>query len=1214
VKWTEKQSDAIHSTGKSLLVSAAAGSGKTAVLAERCAHLVCDASEKCDVDALLVVTFTNAAAAEMRARIESTLRKRLEQADDERLTRQLLLIDRAQISTLHSFCTNVLRQHFNVVGLDPNFRVLDEEEVSLLKHETARKLLDDRYETDDEGHFRRFVDVYANGHDPQVLGQVVRLHNMMSSLVDRDGWLERVVQQITEASKSKSLIKTRLGGELAQIVTQWLNDLHDRWGKLIGNHCYADYVNGLRNEVAWWKQAFKGGKFDDLAEAIKKFDPNKLPSIRGGPAIKEDIKDLKKEMKEAVEESFCRFREQEWRDGLKSILPAIHVLIGLVRDFENAFTLAKRQLRGVDFSDLERLTLQVLRKTNLGSDLTPSSVAESYQRRFKHVLVDEYQDINEVQEAILQLVSQQRNQFAVGDVKQSIYRFRLADPRRFLERAELFRGGKPSKGTTAAPTLFATADEPPGRVIDLSSNFRSRAPLLNAINNVFDRLMGKEAVEIEYDQTHRLVPGAKYPPCAKSFTGSPVELHLLARDAAIDDDESEATEPEVDLDRTEREAAFVAHRIRDLIDTGVNVFEKQPDGSLAPRPIRYGDIVILLRSMKFKARQFASILRVAGIPVHTDSGSGFFDSMEVRDLIELLRVLDNQQQDIPLAAALRSPLSGLAEPEDCMARVRLAYSREVPFHRAVVRYAEEHHDELAAHLRSFLSDLHEWRTLARQRPLAELIWHIYDRTGYLAFCSGMEDGPQRVANLIEFHERARQFGTFQRQGLSRFMKFLDDLAEKSDLGQPSIASEADDVVRVMSIHHSKGLEFPVVFVPDLGKKFNLQDSNGSILVDRVAGIGLDVADEPKRIRYPSLAHVLVKDRIRKQTLAEEMRVLYVAMTRAREHLILVGTTTEKVKDSWRDDWSGHVGRLPPERVLGAGSMLDWIGPATAAIGHEKDCIEISWHADAEVRQRATRAERRAKLNDEQLRLAQLQPLDPAPPMHPEARRLIERLTQPYPLADFTKLAAAQSVGSIYKLGRKAPAGSSDWPEPLIAFDLDLPAPRCVLGSIKPAPTDIGAATHLVLEHLDFTRPCDRADLSKQVAELVQKKLLEPHLADAVDLDSIQWLMSSSVGQLLRRNARVLRRELSIYFPLGPVGDPFDRVMVRGRADVFIPDPGGSVLVDYKTDAVTAETVDARAEFYRPQLAQYRHAFGEILGEAVKTAFLVFLKPRIVKEL
>jgi ATP-dependent helicase/nuclease subunit A len=623
--------------------------------------------------------------------------------------------------------------------------------------------------------------------------------------------------------------------------------------------------------------------------------------------------------------------------------------------------------------------------------------------------------------------------------------------------------------------------------------------------------------------------------------------------------------------------------------------------------------------MQYKSRQYAQILRAAGVPVHAASTTGFFESMEIRDMLALLRVLDNQQQDIPLAAVLRSPLSGLAEQEDCLARIRLAYpnTQKVPFHQAVVRYARERDDELAAHLKAFLRELQEWRRLAHQRPLAELIWQIYDSTGYLAFCGGMEDGQQRVANLIDFHERARQFGTFQRQGLGRFMQFLDSLAEQSDLGQPSVASEADDVVRVMSIHRSKGLEFPVVIVPDLGKKHNLQDAGGSILVDRDVGIGLMVADEVKRVRYPSLAHVVVQDRIRRQTLAEEMRVLYVAMTRPREHLILVGTAGESAAEKWRNQWSSHIGRFPSERILAGKSMLDWLGPAAAAMEGAKAMhrIEIKAHSPQEVEQWAVKAERRAKLTDTQIRMAQLEPLLPAPAEDAKADQIRDRLTNVYPYLHFTKLAASESVGGLTKSGRLAPAGSGAPRESTVAFDSELASPRCVLGTFKPSPTDIGSATHLILEHLDFARACDAADLRQQTSDLVTKKLLAAELADTVDLDSILWLMTTPIGQLLRRNAPRLRRELPVYFPLPTVGstDPLDRLMLRGRVDVLIPDEKSSVIVDFKTDQVTPQTVDARADFYRPQLNQYRIALTSIVGEPIKSALLVFLAPRLVKE-
>ncbi len=1260
IQWTKEQRAGIETVGQNLLVSAAAGSGKTAVLAERCAYLVCDAPEKCDADELLVVTFTKAAAAEMRIRIEAALRKRLDRAEDARLTRELLLLDRAQISTLHAFCTNLLRQHFHVLGLDPNFRVLDEEEIALLRHEIARDLLDERHETDASGEFHHFIDAYVDGNDEAVLHQIVRLHALMCSLVDPDEWLALAAERIAEASVAKPLAKSELGRRLASNVTSWLDDLRRRWIQLAGQivsvdglEPYSQYVTELLAAVDHWRKAFGEGNFDALSKEIGSFKSPRLPTIRQPPAQKEmvqaGINSIRDDMQKGPMVEFCRFTEQQWRDGLTSTLPAAKMLAGLVGNFDEAFAQAKRELRGLDFSDLERFALRILRTHSEGRDLTPSAVANGYHEQFKHVLVDEYQDINEVQDAILRLVSRESsgrqaagggqhpssfppNLFCVGDVKQSIYRFRLAEPRRFMERYKCFK--RQDEGTDSesqisnSSLILHSSSFSSGQVIDLSANFRSRAPLLNVINGVFERLMTETAVEIEYDESQRLKAGATFPPDdgTASFKGSPVELHLLPKPLRRGADAENSPEDEQDLERAEREAAFVAKRIAELMGTlsgkPHQVADRAPNGSSNLRPIRYKDIVILLRTMKYKSEDFTNILRAAGIPVHSESGTGFFESMEIRDMLALLRVLDNQQQDIPLAAVLRSPLSGLAEPEDCLARVRLAYSdvTEAPFHRAVVRYADERDDELSAQLRAFLRDLKDWRRLAHQRPLAELLWHIYDCTGYLAFCAGMNDGQQRVANLIDFHERARQFGTFQRQGLGRFMQFLDSLAEQSDLGQPSVASEADDVVKVMSIHRSKGLEFPVVVVPDLGKAHNLQDTHGSILVDRDSGIGLMVADEPKRVRYPSLAHVLVQDRIKRQTLAEELRVLYVAMTRAKEHLILVGTCEPEAPDGWKEQWSHHTGPLPAERILSGRTMLDWIGPAAAAINGSgtKDRIEMTWHDDKEIAEWSTTAQRRAGLSEVQQRLAKLEPLTPPPPMHPDAQRVTRQLTTAYPHKDFVPVPAVQSVGSLTKEGRGAPGGQSPSRESVVSFDIELPAPRCVLESLSPAPTVVGSAVHLVLEHVDFSRPCDRADLRDQVAGMLHRKLIAPLLGEAVDLDSIVWLVSTPIGKLLRRNNAALRRELAIYFPQTPddvpqSSDPLDRIMVRGRVDVLIPDADGIVIVDYKTDRVTEQTVDARADFYRQQLGSYRDAIEAITGQPVKSAKLVFLTPRVIKD-
>ena len=915
VEWTREQSLAIHTTGRSLLVSAAAGSGKTAVLSERCAYLVCDAPVRCNVDELLVVTFTNAAATEMRSRIERVLRQKLEKTDDPRLVRQLALIERAQIGTLHSFCSRILKQNFHLLNVDPNFVTLDEEEAVLLRNEVARTLFADRYASENAGDFQKFIDQYGNGNDEPLMRRVIRTHELLNSTIDPDVWIQSARSRIANAQQG-DLRQSELGIELVSLIRRGLADLKrkavlasQRLANLYGLDSYAEYVNELLAAVHEWEACFGEGNFDALARSVQNFEMTRLSAARDVDEAQREkgktiINSLRKSMTSGLLFDICRYSASDWRDGLRRIAGPTNVFLDLTLEFGRRYRQAKDELRAIDFSDLERHALKILRDDRYPDQLVPTDAARAYHAQFAHVLVDEYQDINAVQDAILTLVSrecltrpsgisgdndQKQNLFCVGDVKQSIYRFRLAEPNRFLKRADRFRNG----------------DANIGEVIDLAHNFRTRGPLIDVLNGVFERLMTREAAEIQYDETHALRARMKYPDQTDGcFKGSPVELHLLPKPPRGEaDHDADADE----LDRSEREAVFIAHRIRELMGHGESERAKVFDKSQGViRDIEYRDIVILLRSLKVKADQFAEHLRAASIPVHTDSGTGFFESIEVRDILSLLRLLDNQRQDVPMAAVLRSPLAKLPNADDCLAKVRLANpGKDVPFHEAVVRYSQASDDEIAASLRGFLADLDRWRLLAHRRPLAEVLWQIYDETGYLAFCAGLEDGEQRVANLIALHERARQFGTFQRQGIGRFMEFVKNLQEQSDLGQRSIASEADDVVKIMSVHRSKGLEFPVVFLPDLGKKHNLSDSRGMILVDRDAYVGLQAVDEEKRIRYPSLPWVLCQERLRRQMLAEELRVLYVAMTRAREHLILVGTCDEKSRDGW-EDWKDHA--------------------------------------------------------------------------------------------------------------------------------------------------------------------------------------------------------------------------------------------------------------------------------------------------------------------
>lgn len=719
-------------------------------------YLVCNAAPPSNIDQLLVVTFTENAAAEMKSRIEQALHNRAAHQPTPHLLRQLALIDHAQVSTLHGFCARLLRQHFHLLGLDPNFTILDGDEALLLQSEIIRDLLDDRYEQDETGLFHHLIDVYGDGNDDRLRDRILSTYHMLCSVISPDAWQTHALNRLTEAA-DLPLENSELGKEYLAGIASRLTALLQRCAAAIRAitdlRSFPKYVELLRESEVFlnhWLTVLNEDGLDALVEIFSDLQLPKLPpmssSIPGKDLAKNWIDSVRNEIKEGALRESLQFTSNQWQDNLRRTLPFAQSFLSLVSEFADRYDRAKQAVRTVDFNDLERLTLKVLRDP-AQENLAPSKVARLYHQQFQHVLVDEYQDINEVQDAILTLISREcvahegqlaANLFCVGDVKQSIYRFRLAEPGRFLDRHHRFT---------------RTPQQSHGQVIDLQANFRSRGPLLTAINEVFARLMTAQATEIEYDQSHWLHPGLNYPDASPAcFKGAPIELHLLPKDPQAAD-----TSDEVDPDRTESEALLAAQLIRQM--TGADgsprrqVMQRGPDGNLHPRDLRYSDIVILLRSLKYKADQYADVLRAAGIPVHSASRTGYFASLEVRDMLALLHLLDNQQQDIPMAAVLRSPLVHPKISEDDLANIRLAYrDPPIPFHQAVARYATEKEDDLAIRLRGFLVALDQWRLMAHRRPLAEVIWHLYESTGYLTFCAGLQDGPQRCANLIDLHE------------------------------------------------------------------------------------------------------------------------------------------------------------------------------------------------------------------------------------------------------------------------------------------------------------------------------------------------------------------------------------------------------------------------------------------------------------------------------
>jgi ATP-dependent helicase/nuclease subunit A len=1203
--WTPSQRAALEHVDGALLVSAAAGSGKTAVLAARCAYLVCDAPEPCDVDELLVLTFTRAAAAEMKERIDAALRKRAEQSDaDERILRQLRLIDRAAITTIDAFCGQLVREHFHLVGVDPGFALLAPEDAGLLRSDVASDLIEAEFDAPATDVFRTLLDGYFGSDTDRLREALIRAHVLSQTIADPAAWMMQSIDRLRAATgDGPSELVDRFSaiqrGAIAAAVEQ-LAFAAARADAREGLAAYASHAREMQAEFETWLELSEAGDMDALATRVREYAVPKLPTIRGERAGKEAIKAAINGVKDRAKKGgellkLLRWTRAELRAAASASVPVAERFISLLARFTSNYDQAKRSLRSLDFADVEANALKILRDGD-----RPSATARAMQARYRHVLVDEFQDINPLQFALLRLVSRDRaaelddtvrsNLFSVGDVKQSIYRFRLAEPQQFIDRrALLIKPGSPF-----------------GRVIDLQENFRSRAPLLEAVNDVFRRLMTEASTNIEYDATHELKSIKDYAAVEQpSFAGKPIELHLLPREMPASDDDAESSEDAAESDGFEREVAFIAQRIRKLVEIDrPNVTVTGPNGAMMVRPARYGDVVVLLRSARFKSSQVADALRTRGMPVHSDDATGFFTAVEVQDVLSVLRVLSNQRQDVPLAAVLRSPLFDFSAREDLLATIRIAFPDE-PFHRAVVRYAGERQDEVAQELKRVLDRLAVWRRMFRERPVADSLRHLLEFNGFDAFCRARQDGAQRLANLNALLARAKAFDAFERQGLDRFLTFLEELEAGDELGRPSLGAESDDVVRVMTIHKSKGLEFPIVVIPDLGKKFNTASLNDAILIDRDLGIGMTAVDLKRRIRYPSLSSIVVREHVARQAVAEEIRVLYVALTRAREHLVLVGTAGSRAVEAWRDVWADHEGALPDDVVQDAGTPLDWIGPIAvmtdsaglgtfALVDHstipsdESSSPPIEHGPSTEV---SISQARDVALTD------------------PLARLAVERIGFAYPHESAAKQRATLPVTQFVALAL---------PEVQLPHEsgttLDWPAayrPR-----ERASAADIGTATHLLLQLLDLRAAQTAAEIRAQADRFIERRLMTSRDASLVDLDSIVWLLQTDLGELMRRPDARVKREQPLAIALPPLGlqeprqpDRGDRILVRGRVDVLVETPEGLTLIDYKSDRVDADATTERAARYGPQLWGYGEAIQAITGFPVRRASLVFLRPR-----
>ena len=951
-KWTKEQQAAIDARGSNLLVAAAAGSGKTAVLVERILQLIL--KDKVQLDKLLVVTFTNAAAGEMRERIGSALTEAMENneqaqsymQENEHLRQQLNLLTKASISTLHSFCIRVIRKYFHVIDLDPGFRIGDETETSLLKLETIEELFESEYEKASEdfhGLVERFSD---NRQDVALQELVLRLHTFIQSKPFPKVWLEERVEDFArdvhhlEGSPWSQALMSTIEMEIQGIV-DLLKEALQLCQKPNGPYVYEENLLDDLSQINDILMPAVDQGLQALCDVHREIKFSRLKNCKKD--VDEDLKKRTRDLRDNAKTILADLGGgllakglEQSVDHLNELYPYMKYLCELVLRFGTLFGKKKQEKGMIDFNDLEHYALDILQH---------EQVAEELQEAYDHVFIDEYQDSNLVQETILSYICKEDNLFMVGDVKQSIYRFRLADPSIFLEKYGTYL---PEEGQL-------------NRRIDLNQNFRSHPNLLMGVNYLFENLMSTRFGEMDYDDKAALYPGLETPP-----TEIPdIELHLVEKivaeatdegreqgqdqeqepgqgqvqryhrgsgrgsegepDQGQDNQEQDQDQELDDLSDMEVEAVIAAERILKLVGTEIYDAKKQ-----IIRKADFSDMVVLLRSTKMAAPIYQEVFTAKGIPVYADSNTGYFEALEVKTIIALLKVIDNKLQDIPLLTVMRSPIGGF-EADD-MIQIRTK-SKERAFFRAVLEYAKQQEDELSQRLRTFFDKIKRWQKAVRYLPMEDFIWKLYTESGYFAYAGAMPGGLQRQANLRLLLERARQFQKTSIRGLFHFIRFIDKLQSSSgDMGVAKTLGENENVLRIMSIHKSKGLEFPIVMVSGLGKKFNLSDSNTSVLFHKDLGLGPRYVNPETRQSCDTIAKSAMKQVIRLESLSEEMRILYVALTRAKNRLILLGSVRDLPKTA--EKWAKPVSPYSLSKGI---NFLDWLGPV---LMRHPDCVSL----------------------------------------------------------------------------------------------------------------------------------------------------------------------------------------------------------------------------------------------------------------------------------
>ena len=1258
VSWTTEQQQVIDLRNRNILVSAAAGSGKTAVLVERIVKIITDKNHPVDIDHLLIVTFTNAAAAEMRERIGNAIEKALdEQPGNEHLLRQLTLIHNAQITTIDSFCLYVVRNHFHEINLEPNFRIGDEGELKLLREDVLGRVLEQNYEEPSEA-FSDFVEGYASGRTDAALNEMIlQLYEFSRSYPWPEKWLDSFVG-IYRIENREELDRAEWLAPLTENICFVLKDCEQLLRQALAVTQQDDgpdmYEKAVRSDLEKYESLSKLTSFCELSGALSDIKYDRLASSRGfegDPDKLELVKSLREQAKDVVKK-LCRqyfFCSPEMMIGqLERTEPMLEEVVRLTKQFADEFAAAKRRKNLVDFHDVEHFALQILVDEETEK---AKKTAEEFRDTFEEIMIDEYQDSNEVQETLLRSISREErgenNIFMVGDVKQSIYRFRLARPELFMKKYDSY-----------------SLEESTTQRIDLHKNFRSREEVLTCTNDIFYKIMARSLGNVEYDAEAALYPGASYPVSADFI---PEILLADSNDELLEDTEL--------TDKKTLEAKIVAEEIKHLMKT--QPVTDKAAGTL--RAAHYSDIVILLRSLSGWADSLVEVLNENGIPAHTVSSTGYFSTVEVQTVLSMLRLLDNPRQDIPMAAVLRSPMAGLTDEELAVLRLE---DGSVPFHEAVLELAEglyeeggqieisnseedqkqgrnadektENHIEITAHrkLLKFYKKYKQLRQLVPDTPIHELIEIILRETGYGHYVAAMPAGNRRTANLNMLLEKAAAYEKTSYKGLFHFVRYIDELQKYDvDFGEADMVGENEDVVRIMSIHKSKGLEFPIVIVSGMGKNFNKQDTRSKMVLHPELGIGLDYMDGKKRIKSPTIAKKAIAKQIDLENLGEELRVLYVALTRAKEKLILTGTLKDAPEklEFFRQQANLSKAADRPLSYLtreGASGYLDWILPAVLSYG-DKYPVRIVEAAELVLDEVENQLEQNEDLTE---RIEEIEAADTQ-----LVGQLKQRFSQRYPYQTDILRKNKYSVSELKHRAMREKF-EAEQEETIPAFLEEPVTPTIPLfiqreESVEQETANRGAlrgtAVHRVMECYDFA---SEKSVHEQMEAMEKEEKITADMRALVREQTVADFVSSETGKrmALAQRGGALYREKP--FVMGFTEEELERygfgagaqmieneaqtenaqqeimsenvsqenhmheedlTLIQGIIDVFWIEDDGITVLDYKTDRV--DTAQELIDRYATQLKLYADALERVFAtRKLKVKEILIYSFRLVK--